>query len=141
MTNKITDNAAMVAAIKQAGYTVTRSNGETCARVDYPTRNAEGENLTVHLSYCTDPGTKKSLPALWYKNGDTPTRLDTYWFIYPVAFDSAKDERQRYNPQTIMYGPLTGRRGLDFAWVLEATPENLYRLLAETKRRFLACEK
>lgn len=141
MNNVITDDAAMIAAIKQAGFVVDRSNGETAALVDYPTRNAEGEKLTVCLSYCTDSGTKKSLPALWHRNGDTPMRLATYWFIHPVVFDSATDECHKYDPQLIKYGPLTGSRGLDFAWLLEATPENLYKLLSETKRRFLACEK
>lgn len=142
MSNKITDNAAMVAAIEQAGYTVIKINGETRALLDYPTRNAEGERLTVCLSYCTDePGAGKSLPALWHRNGDTPTRLATYWYVHPVVFDSVTGEYHKYDPQLTRYNPLTGRQGLNFDWVFEATPENLYRLLAEVRRRFLACER
>ena len=132
--NKITDDAAMVAAIEQAGFIVTRASGETSALVEHPTRNAEGERLTVCMSHCTDPGGAQSLPTLWHKNGDTSTRLDTYWFIHPVVFDSVTSECHKYDPQT------RGRE-LDFAWVLEATPENLYKLLTETRRRFLTCEK
>ena len=51
--NKITDNAAMVAAIEQAGLIATRASGETSALVEHPTRNAEGERLTVCMSHCT----------------------------------------------------------------------------------------
>lgn len=140
MNNVITDNAAMIAAIKQAGFIVTESHGTRRAIVRF---NSDNAALTVELLQCVDTS-KHGLPAWWHKRGYTPTRLRQWWYVIP-SID--KDGEMRtpvcINPMikksetwTFDFIPTT-----NFAWVLEATPENLYKLLAETKRRFLACEK
>lgn len=127
----------MVAAIEQAGFNIVNhpDTGKTCLLVSYHEPNSVGERLEVLIMLCTDPGGAKSLPALWYKSGKTPKRLAAYWWLFVTAFDSADAELDTYNPCN------DREENINFAWLLEATPENLYRLLAEVKRRFLACEK
>ena len=143
MNNVITDNAAMVAAIEQAGFVVDRAGGITNAYIRTPVKNGIGETLWVEIVFCTDPGGAKSLPALWYKRGLTPTRLASYWYICATA--KAPEYNgvgyiKKYNPMLIP-SDNPCRLTTNFAWLLEATPENLYKLLTEVKRRFLACEK
>lgn len=137
MNNVITDNAAMVAAIEQAGFVVTESHGTRRADVRFSKGNTI---LTVELLQCVDNGLSK----LWHRLGYTPTRLRQWWYIIPhIDKDGETRTPMQINP-TIKESeawifdiiPTT-----NFAWVLEATPENLYKLLSETKRRFLACEK
>ena len=142
MNNVITDNAATVAAIEQAGFIIDRAGGITNAYIRTPVKNGIGETLWVEIDFCTDPGGAKSLPALWYKRGLTPKRLASYWYIYATAMAPEYNGVGyiKYNPMLIPSGKPC-RLTTNFAWVLEATPENLYRLLSETKRRFLACEK
>ena len=142
MQNVIADNAATVAAIEQAGFVVDRAGRISNADIRPPVKNGIGETLWVEIVFCTDPGGAKSLPALWHKRGLTPTRLASYWYIYATA------EAPEYNGVGyIKYNPMlipsdnSCRLTTNFAWVLEATPENLYKLLSETKRRFLTCEK
>ena len=143
MNNVIIDNAAMVAAIEQAGFVVDRAGGITNAYIRTPVKNGIGETLWVEIVFCTDPGGAKSLPALWYKRSLTPTRLASYWYICATA--NAPEYNgvgyiKKYNPMLIP-SDNSCRLTTNFAWLLEATPENLYKLLSETKRRFLACEK
>lgn len=141
--NKITDNAAMVAAIEQAGFIIDRAGGITNAYIRTPVKNGIGETLWVEIIFCADPGGAKSLPALWYKRGLTPTRLASYWYVGTTA--EAPEYNgvgyvKKYNPMRIPADNSCGST-TNFAWLLEATPENLYKLLTETRRRFLACEK
>ena len=133
MNNVITDNAAMVAVLNKL-HLLYRHMGTNRAILYSDESNANKESLTIEVCYCTDTGRNESLPALWYKRGNTPTRLATFWAIRPEA-------KSRYGDITVEYNPMVKGQSLDFAWVLEATPENLYKLLTEVKRRFLTCEK
>lgn len=131
----------MVAAIEQAGYVVTESHGTRRAIVQF----SEGDigTLIVELLQCVDTA-KNGLPECWYKFGYTPTRLRQWWYVIPhIDKDGEIRTPVQINPMvkksetwTFDFIPTT-----NFAWVLQATPENLYRLLAEVKRRFLTCEK
>lgn len=137
MQNVITDNAAMVAAIEQAGFVVTESHGTRRADVRFSKGNTV---LTVELLQCVDNGLSK----LWHRHGYTPTRLRQWWYIIPhIDKDGETRTSVCINPMiekcetwTADFIPTT-----NFAWLLEATPESLYKLLTEVKRRFLACEK
>lgn len=137
MNNVITDNAAMVAAIEQAGFVVDRAGGTRRADVRFSKGNTV---LTVELLQGVDNGLSK----LWHRLGYTPTRLRQWWYIIPhIDKDGETRTAVCINPMikkceawTADFIPTT-----NFAWVLEATPENLYKLLTEVKRRFLACEK
>lgn len=137
MNNVITDNAAMVAAIEQAGYVVTESHGIRRAGVRFSKGNTV---LTVELLQCVDNGLSKQ----WHRLGYTPTRLRQWWYIIPhIDKDGETRTPVCINPiikkcetRTADFIPTT-----NFAWVLEATPDNLQKLLTEVKRRFLACEK
>jgi hypothetical protein len=141
MNNVITDNAAMVAAIQQAGFIIDRAGGITNAYIRTPVKNGIGETLWVEINFCTVPGGAKSLPAFWSKRDLTPTRLASYWYIYIHITAKAPEHSdvgyEKYNPMLI---PSDNPCRL-FTWILEATPENLYKLLSEAKRRFLTCEK
>lgn len=139
--NVITDNAAMVAAIKQAGFVVTESHGTRRAIVQL--NESDNVALIVELLQCVDTD-KNGLPECWYKFGYTPTRLHQWWYIIPHIDKDGETRTPVYiNPMikkaetwTTDYIPTT-----NFAWVLDATPENLYKLLTETRRRFLKCEE
>lgn len=137
MNNVITDNAAMVAAIEQAGFVVTESQGTRRAYVRFSKGNTV---LTVEILQCVNNGLSK----LWHKLGYTHTRLRQWWYIIPhIDKDGETRTPLCINPiikkcetWTADFIPTA-----NFAWVLEATPDNLHKLLTEVKRRFLACEK
>lgn len=133
MNNVITDNAAMVAVLKKL-YLLYRPMGTNRAILYSDESNHNKESLTVEICYCTDTGGNESVPALWYKRGNTPTRLATYWAIRPEA-------KSRYGDVSAGYNPMVKNQSIDFDWLLEATPQNLYKLLSEVMRRFKACEK
>ena len=141
--NKITDNAAMVAAIKQAGFVVTESHGTRRAIVQLNESEGDNATLMIEILHCVDTA-KNGLSEWWYKYGYTPTRLRQWWYVIPHINKKGKTRTpvcinptiKKSETWTADFIPTT-----NFAWVLEATPENLYKLLTEVKRRFLACEK
>lgn len=96
--------------------------------------NGKGETLKIGVSTGEDSSDKNSLPRLWHKAGHTPTILRRYWCITTYVTDEAGNCWGTYNPQHKRQGT---RAVTDFAYMLEATPENLTAILRECAKRFI----
>ena len=96
---------------------------ETRTRYTFSDKCSIGGELIVDVSECI-PNNKSanSLPNHWYRAGKTRRILDSYWSLTVFAFDADGHCYGMFNPQH--KGNL-----LDFTWMLEATPENLTKLL------------
>ena len=95
-----------------------------------------GEKLAVEFSYCENHGGKHALPVLWARNGWKASALPTWWSVDVYAWEDggAGTCWGRYNP-TEREDPETGRRVLNWSYILEATEENKLAILAEIFRR------
>ena len=117
--------------------------GEYTYSYKFEGTNSLGETLEVDIAKCTDPGGKKSLPALWYKAGYASKRLLTWWSVTTYVTSPDGCCRRDYNPQTIFKEKMHNNRiigcqpCINFEWLLEATEENKKKLLNEVERRFL----
>ncbi len=115
---------------------VAARNGENAytfrSFYDFKDTSRKGETLKVEISTGEDSGTKYSTPRLWYNAGNTPTILRRYWCITTYVTDAEGDCWGIYNPQHTKGGKI------DFAYMLEATPENLTAILRECVKRFNA---
>nr|DAM46639.1 MAG TPA: hypothetical protein [Caudoviricetes sp.] len=109
-------------------YTVERVT-ETRSYYHFKPKTAAGESLLVELVFCQDEGGKRSLPALWHKNGMTPERLRNWWSVTVYATDAGGSCHGKYNPQ------INQLCKINFAWMLPATEENKKKLLDEIARR------
>lgn len=98
----------------------------------YEGASAAGERIVAEFSVFEDYGGPASVMGRWVKSGHMPARLSTWWGVQVYAYDDAGNCRGRYNPTE-----KRGGRGyvVDFAWVLEATPENMGRISDEIARR------
>jgi len=99
------------------------------------TLNSKGEKLCLSMSFCDDPGGKCSLPALWHKHGFTKERIKDWWSLDTFVTDSEGKCIGAYDP-TWKFNYLTGRREINFDWLLPATEENFKKLLDEVLSRF-----
>lgn len=92
-------------------------------------RNDIDEKIVVEISKCIteNPNNKKCLPYLWWKSGYTDHILSSYWSINTYIYNDDGDCIGKYNPQ------VQGNR-INFEWMLEATEENLQRILEEVYR-------
>lgn len=90
--------------------------------------NKLNENILVEVSICENDGSKYALPKLWKKNGWMDHELKTWIHLMVYVTDPSGLCHGKYNP--------TEKAGkINFQWVLEATPENLEKLLTEVERR------
>jgi hypothetical protein len=75
---------------------------------------------------------KNDLMNLWFKAGSLPAKLPSHWAVY-TYFTTCEGQLGIFNPTVKKGGAgLT----LDFEWMLEATPENRDKLLAEVQKRY-----
>ena len=113
-------------------------NGQTfqCGFWEYPKRNSKDEKLVIGITFCCGNG-KNSLPYLWYQNGYTSHLLSEYWSVDTYVYNTDGDCYRAYNPQEKFNSSRT-QMILDFNWMLEATADNLKKLLDEIVRRFLS---
>ena len=92
-------------------------------------KNARGEEILAELISCTrDPG-PRSLPVLWKKHGYIDRVLDAWVGVNVYVTSEDGNCRGDYNPQDSGFN-----NKLNFAWVLEDTPENRGRIIAEICR-------
>ena len=117
--------------------------GEFTESYKFEGTNSLGESLEIDITLCTDPGGKKSLPALWQKAGHTSKRLLTWWSVTTFVTSPDGACRRDYNPQTVIKEKIHNNSVvgcqpiINFEWLLEATEENKKKLLNEVERRFL----
>lgn len=98
-------------------------------------RNSKGEKLCVEIEENINPGGAHALPEMWLNKGYIKERLQSWWGVATYVTDKSNDTYGgRYNP---LCGKYNGRPGINFGWVLAATPENFRRIMEEIKRIFL----
>lgn len=93
-------------------------------------KNEKGEEILVELISCTrDPGSQ-SLPILWKKKGLIDRVLDSWVGVNVYVTSEDGTCRGAYNPQESGIW-----HKINFDWMLEDTPENRDRIIAEICRR------
>ena len=105
----------------------------------YNGTNEKEEQLTVELTYCCQEG-KNSLPAIWYRNGDTPKLMPEFWGFHTYVRDKYNNGYMAYDP-TVKMDDYKQRLVINFGWHFEPTAENAEKLLKETVKRFNLAEK
>lgn len=99
-------------------------------RYTFEEKNKKGEKIVVELVSCTrDPGAR-SLPKLWKAAGLIDKVLDTWVGVDVYVTSEDGTCRGAYNPQESGIG-----HKISFNWMLEDTPENRARIIAEICRR------
>lgn len=112
--------------------TVKDMSGGLGSRIWYrfEEKNAKGEEIIVELISCTrDPGFS-SLPIIWNKKGLIGRVLDSWIGVNVYVTSEDGTCRGDYNPQESGIG-----HKINFDWMLEDTPENRDRIIAEICRR------
>lgn len=113
-------------------YTVKDMSGGLGIRIWYSfeEKNAKGEEIIVELiSGMRDPGFS-SLPIIWNKKGLIDRVLDSWIGVNVYVTSEDGTCRGDYNPQESGIG-----HKINFNWMLEDTPENRDRIIAEVCRR------
>lgn len=106
---------------------------------DYPAQNKHGERLVIEVNCCYNDETPHSLPVLWYKNGWTDKLILNFWSVNSYVYDKEGNCFGKYDfTKTSEDGR---RRVIDFDWLLDATIENLEKMVAEMLRRFKAAKQ
>lgn len=98
-------------------------------RYTFEEKNRKGETIVFDLSHCENPGGPNSLPKMWKLAGLIDRVLQTWIEVSVYVHDSAGNERKDYDPTVA-----SGRR-INFAWMMEDTPENRERMISEIHRR------
>lgn len=99
-------------------------------RYSFEEKNAKGEQILVELISCTrDPGSR-SLPIFWKKQGRIDRVLDTWVGVNVYVTSEDGTCRGAYNHQESGIG-----HKINFDWMLEDTPENRDRIIAEICRK------
>ena len=104
-------------------------------RYQYDIPTANGEMLSVEFTRGVNDHSSNSLPHVWFKEGYTPTELDTWWDVQ--TYYSSKDGMHAgYNPAVDRIECTDERRAYtvpqyNFEWILEATDENMHKILRE----------
>lgn len=93
---------------------------------------AEGGALTIDVTTCEYDRSANGLMTLWVRYGFVPSHIECA--IWAQTYLKTEDVQlaDMFNPQVADDGKI------DFAWVLEETPENEERLLGEILRRYRA---
>ena len=101
-----------------------------CIRYTFEDKTQKGERLVVDLVKCENPGGARSLPNLWPKHGYIDRILNTWVGVDVYVTSEDGTCRGDYNPQESGIG-----HKINFDWMLEDTPENRARIIAEICRR------
>lgn len=118
-----------------SNYRIEESKGYGSTWIYVTDKNKKQETMTIELTHCKNPGGKKSLPYLWYKDGFTDRVMETYISCQVYVNDSEGGCREDYNPQTKR--TKDGRRNvIDFDWLFEDTKDNRKKIIEECIRRF-----
>lgn len=100
-------------------------------RYTFKDKTLKGEALTVDLSRCENSGRPNSLPNLWFSHGYIDKILTTWVGVNVFVTDDAGNCRRDYDP-TLIFDPAPQ---INFDWIIEDTPENRSRIIAEICRR------
>lgn len=112
-------------------YSMEDISGNGCRiRYTFEETNSKGERVAFDLTHCTNPGGAHSLPERWRARGWTDRVLQSWIGVDTYVTDSAGNCRRAYDPTVD-----ESQRVIDFRFMLEDTPANRARLIAEIARR------
>lgn len=99
-------------------------------RYTFEDQTPKGERLVVDLVRCENPGGSRSIPNFWKAAGLIDRVLDTWIGVDVYVTSEDGTCRGDYNPQESGI-----ELKINFDWMLEDTPENRDRIIAEICRR------
>ena len=99
-------------------------------RYTFEEKNRKGETIIFDLSHCENHDGPNSLPKMWKRAGLIDRVLQSWIVVDIFVYDSAGKCRRKYEPTVDESG-----RHINFAWMIEDTPENRERMIAEIHRR------
>ena len=102
-------------------------------RYTFRAKNRKGEKIIFDLTRYTNPGGARSLPERWKSAGYIGRVLQSWIGVDVFVYGSAGNCRRAYDPTVDESG-----RHINFAWMLEDTPANRARIIAEIARRAFA---
>lgn len=108
---------------------MTGGNGVR-VRYKFTEKTKKGETLIFDLIRCTNPGGARSLPERWKAAGYIDRVLQSWIGVDTFATDSAGNCRRAYDPTVDETG-----KHINFEWMIEDTPANRARMIAEICRR------
>ena len=91
-------------------------------------KNAKQETMTIELIHCENPGGKKALPYLWYKDGFMDRVLETWIGCNTYVDDSEGGCYGGYNVQEKRSND-DKRTVIDFDWMFEDTEKNRKKII------------
>lgn len=98
----------------------------------FSTTTKNGETLLIEINKGEDDGSKHSLMSMWVKKNKLEKALPTWWNVDTYTTDT------NGNCYGCMYNPTVKRGGagyvIGFDWMLEATEENMLKLINEIAR-------
>lgn len=96
------------------------------------TEQVDGGELVIEIRTAkADPKSKADLMSRWVKRGYLPEFINEYLVVDTYFYDENGRCWGYYNPTEKRGG---AGRVIDFDWMLEATPENEARVVAECLR-------
>lgn len=96
------------------------------------TEQVDGGELVIEIRTAkADPKSKADLMSMWVKRGCLPEFINEYLVVDTYFYDESGRCWGYYNPTEKRGG---AGRVIDFDWMLEATPENEARVVAECLR-------
>lgn len=107
--------------------------------IEYDMPTKDGERLQVAFIRSINDHSSASLADSWFREGKTPTRLETWWSVTTYCYGE-RGCTSKYNP-TMIRSIHHNEKGdyvvpvNNYEWILEATEENMERILAEIERQ------
>lgn len=105
----------------------------TRVRYTFVDKTPKGEEVVVDLSRCENSGKCYSLPNIWKKFGYVNRVLENWIGVNVFVTDKEGNCRRKYDPTIILYRDKFPQ--INFSWIIEDTPENRDRIIAEICRR------
>ncbi len=100
--------------------------------------NEKKERLVIEVTKANvNLEDKNTMMNKWKKAGYIEKAFPSYWSIDTYIYDSEGGCWMKYNPAVKKAEDGTCRNVINFDWILEATEENLLKILEETYSRFM----
>ena len=113
-----------------------RTGANRSFEVRFVEKNNRGESLLLFFNKCENYDISNSLPNLWHKYGYINRVLQSYWRVEVYVHKGEIEYfNYEYNPKFKYCGD--GNFDINFDWILEATEENMKKLIDEVYNRFM----
>lgn len=115
---------------------IDRTEKNDSFEIRFNEKNKKGESLLVYINKYENHDIPNSLPFLWHKLGYINRVLQSYWRVEVYVHNGEIEYFNcAYNPKLKYY--YDGNYHINFDWLLEATEENMKKLIDEVYNRFI----